>query len=114
MKTPTLLLTCLFLGAAALNAQQAGITTTTTTKTVTYGDGTITQYTPGTTFIVNETGGPVTYQYGKKKIVYENKDGKVISETDLATRVKVGTPVQVYYDMDGNARVISRVVINDQ
>jgi hypothetical protein len=64
--------------------------------------------------VVNEPGGPVTYQYGKKKVVYETKDGKVISETDLPTRVKVGTPVQVYYDMDGNARVISRVVVDDQ
>jgi hypothetical protein len=111
MKSTLLILTCAFMGAATLTAQQSN-TTTTTTRTVTYGNGTISEYIPGTTFIVKESTGPVTYRYGKK-VVYETKDGKVISETDLPTRVKVGTPVQVYYDMDGNARVVSRVVVND-
>lgn len=110
MKSPPLILACAFLGAAALNAQEQSVTTT--TKTVTYGNGTITEYVPGTTFIVKESTGPVTYRYGKK-VVYETKHGKVITEAELPTRVKVGTPVRVYYDMDGNARVISRVVVNE-
>lgn len=115
MKSLSLLLTCTFLSAAALNAQdqQKTVTTTTTTRTTTYGDGTITEYTPGTTFIVKESSGPMTYRYGKK-VVYETRNGTVISETDLPTRVKVGTPVHVYYDMDGNARVVSRVVVDEE
>ncbi len=121
MKTLSTLLTCTFLSAAMLNAQDQTTTTTTTTNgdgsttrstSTTYGNGTITEYTPGGNFVVKESTGPVTYRYGKK-VVYETKHGKVISETDLPTRVKVGTPVQVYYDMDGNARVINRVIVND-
>ena len=113
MKTLSLLLTSAFLSAAVLHAQdQQQTTTTTTTRTTTYGNGTITEYVPGSTFIVKESTGPVTYRYGKK-VIYETKSGKVISETDLPTRVKVGTPVHVYYDLDGNARVVSRVVVDE-
>lgn len=112
MKSATLLLTCAFLGTAAIRAQDATSTTTTTTRTTTFGDGTISEYVPGTTFVVKETSGPVTYRYGKK-VVYETKNGKVISESEIPTRVKVGTPVHVYYDMDGNARVVSRVVVDE-
>jgi hypothetical protein len=122
MKTLSTLLTCTLLSAAVLNAQAQQTTTTTTTNngdgtitrstSTTYGNGTISEYVPGSTFVVKETTGPVTYRYGKK-VTYENKHGKVISETELPTRVKVGTPVQVYYDMDGNARVVNRVIIND-
>ena len=112
MKSLPLILTCAILSATGLNAQQQTTTTTTTRTTTTYGNGTITEYVPGSTFIVKETTGPVTYRYGKK-VVYETKGGKVISETELPTRVKVGTPVRVYYDMDGNARVVSRVVVEE-
>ncbi|WP_395740894.1 hypothetical protein [Prosthecobacter sp.] len=111
MKTTNLILACAFLSAAAVNAQQATTTTTTTTREVTYGSGVISQYTPDTTFVVKETTGPVTYRYGNK-VVYETKNGQVISATEVPTRVKVGTPVHVYYDMDGNARVVSRVVVD--
>lgn len=113
MKSLSLILTCTFLSAAVIHAQDQQQTTTTTTRTTTYGNGTISQYVPGTTFVVKETDGPVTYRYGKK-VVYENKHGKVIEEKDLPTRVRVGAPVQVYYDMDGNARVINRVIVNDE
>ncbi len=95
----------------ALNAQEQS-TTTTTKTTTTYGSGTVTEYVPGTTFIVKETTGPVTYRYGDK-VVYETKAGQVITDADLATRVKVGAPVRVYYNMDGDARVVSRVIVDD-
>lgn len=110
----TLILACAFMSIATLNAQDAAgtTTTTTTTQTTTYGNGTITEYVPGTTFIVKETTGPVTYRYGKK-VIYETKSGQVITDADLATRVKVGAPVRVFYDMDGNARVVSRVIVDD-
>jgi hypothetical protein len=113
MKTTNLILACTFLGVAAVSAQQATTTTTTTTKAVTYGNGVISEFTPDTTIVVKETTGPVTYRYGKK-VVYETKNGHVISATEVPTRVKVGTPVHVYYDMDGNARVVNRVVIDEE
>ena len=121
MKSLSILLACTLLSATMLNAQDQQTTTTTTTygdgtttrsTSTTYGNGTISEYVPGSTFVVKEPTGPVTYRYGKK-VVYETKHGKVISETELPARVKVGTPVQVYYDMDGNARVVSRVIVND-
>ena len=113
MKSLSLLLAASLLGTAALTAQETTTKTiTTTTRSETIGNGTITEYVPGSTFVVKETDGPVTYRYGKK-VVYETKNGKVISETELPTRVKVGTPVHVYYDMDGNARVVSRVVVDE-
>lgn len=85
--------------------------TETTTKTTT-STGTITQYVPGTTFIVKETTGPVTYRYGKK-VTYVTKSGKTITESDMKTRIKVGIPVSVHYVLDGENRVISSVVIDD-
>lgn len=83
--------------------------TETTVKTTT---GTITEYVPGTTFIVKETTGPVTYRYGKK-VAYVTKSGKIITEDVVKTRIKVGAPVSVHYVLDGENRVISRVVIDD-
>jgi hypothetical protein len=113
MKSMSLILACTFLGAAALSAQdQQQQTTTTTRTTTTYGNGTLSEYVPGTSFVVKESSGPVTYRYGKK-VTYETKNGTVISETDLPTRVKVGAPVRVYYDQDGDARVVSRVVVDE-
>jgi hypothetical protein len=96
--------------AAAFAADE--VTTSTTTTTTTYGTGTITEYTPGTTFVVKETSGPVTYRYGKK-VVYVTKSGKALTEDDVRTRIKVGAPVRVQYGTEGDARVISRVEIED-
>jgi len=96
--------------AAAFAADE--VTTTKTTTTTTYGTGTITEYTPGTTFIVKETSGPVQYKYGKE-VVYITKSGKKLSADEIRTRIKVGAPVRVQYGTEGAARVISRVEIDD-
>jgi hypothetical protein len=88
-----------------------GTTSTTTTKTTT-GSGTITEYTPGTTFIVKESSGPVTYHYGKH-VTYVTKSGKTIPEAEVRTRIKVGAPVHVHYTTEGDNRVISRVEVDD-
>lgn len=112
--------------AFAIMASSAVIAEDTTTKTTTVkpdgssettiktttSTGTITEYVPGTTFIMKETSGPVTYVYGKK-VAYVTKSGKVITEEDLKTRIRVGSPASVEYLSDGNNRVISRVVIDD-
>lgn len=83
----------------------------TTVKTMT-STGTITEYVPGTTFIVKETSGPVTYRYGKS-VAYVTKSGTVITEDALKTRMRVGAPVSVQYITEGENRVINRVVIDD-
>ncbi len=83
----------------------------TTVKTTT-SSGTITEYEPGTTFIMKETSGPVTYRYGTK-VNYITKSGKVISETDMKTRIRIGIPASVRYVTEGENRVISEIVIED-
>lgn len=85
--------------------------TETSIKTTT-GSGTITEYVPGTTFIVKETSGPVTYRYGKT-VTYVTKSGTTLTEEAMKTRIKVGLPVSVQYITDGDHRVINRVVIDD-
>jgi len=86
-------------------------TTTTTTRT-TISSGTISEYTPGTTFVVKETSGPVKYRYGKK-ITYVTKSGKTLSDEDVRTRIRVGIPVKVQYMTEGEDRVISRVELDE-
>ena len=110
MKLASIILACSFLSAAALVGQSSSSTTTTTTTTT--GTGTITEYTPGTTFVVKETSGPVTYRYGKK-VTYVTKSGKEIPEAELKTRIRVGAPVTVHYATEGDARVLNRIVIDD-
>jgi hypothetical protein len=86
-------------------------TTTTETKTTT-STGTLSEYVPGTTFVVKETSGPVTYRYGKT-VTYVTKSGKAIPEDEVRTRIRVGLPVTVHYATEGDARVVNRVVIDD-
>jgi hypothetical protein len=101
-------LLCSVLASAAIAADER--TTTTTTTTTTYGDGTITEYAPGKTFIVKEKSGPITYHYGKH-VTYVTRHGRTLSDEDVRTRIKVGVPVHVYYDTEGQDRVISRVEV---
>jgi hypothetical protein len=107
MKKVLIPLACGFLAISAIAAETTTSTTTTTTST-----GTISEYTPGSTFIVKETSGPVTYRYGKK-VTYVTKSGKTLSDADVRTRIKVGAPVSVHYATEGENRVISRVEIDD-
>ena len=98
--------------AVASLAFAADTVTTTSSTTTTTGTGTITEYAPGQTFIVKETSGPVTYRYGKS-VTYVTKKGKTLSEDQVRTRIKVGAPVSVHYATEGDARVISRVEVED-
>jgi hypothetical protein len=108
MKTLSLILTCAFLSASAIVfADDKKVVTTTT-----YGTGTITEYVPGSTFIVKEETGPVTYSYGDN-VTYVTRSGKVISEGDIKTRIKVGAPVKVYYSGPKEKRVITRVELDE-
>ncbi len=107
MKKVILSLAAICASTAFAVAQTSSTTTTTTT-----GMGTITEYSPGQTFIVKETSGPVTYSYGDS-VTYVTKSGKVLTDADLKSRMKVGAPVSVGYSTVGEKRVISRVEIDD-
>jgi hypothetical protein len=92
-------------------ALAADVAETTTTKT-TVGDGTISEYSPGKTFIVKEKSGPVTYRYGKD-VTYVTRGGKTLTSDEVKTRVKVGGHVKVHYGMEGENRVINRVELDE-
>jgi hypothetical protein len=114
MKTVFIVLACGLISAGALVAQaveKETTTTTTMTKTTT-GTGTIAEYVPGSTFVLKETSGPVTYRYGNK-VTYVTRSGKAIPEAELKTRIRVGAPVSVDYVTEGDSRVINKVVIDD-
>ena len=96
----------------ATTAFAADTVTSSTTTTTTTSTGTIEEYAPGTTFVVKETSGPVKYRYGKK-VTYVTKSGKVLTDADVKTRIKVGSPVTIHYGADGDARIIDRVEIDD-
>ncbi|MEN3942303.1 hypothetical protein WJU23_13475 [Prosthecobacter sp. SYSU 5D2] len=91
-----------------LHAQTAATTTT----TVTTSSGTLHQYTPGSTFVVKETSGPVTYTYGPE-VVYATSGGTVLTPEQVQARIRVGLPVRVEYANQGDTRVIRRVLVED-
>src|SRR6266496_5760878 len=70
--------------------------TTTATTSTTEASGTITEYTPGSAMVLRETSGPVRYRFGKT-VTYVTRSGRVLDETTVKTRVKVGVPVRVHY-----------------
>jgi hypothetical protein len=84
--------------------------TTETTTTTTSTDGTVTTFEPGKTIVVRRVGvtDPISYVLGKT-VHYVNKAGREIE----ASMVKPGARVHVYYDGDGEARVVNRVVVDD-
>jgi hypothetical protein len=86
--------------------------TTTTTTTTTTGTGTITEYSPGSAFVVKESSGPVTYRYGERT-TYVTRSGKTLTDDEVRTRVKVGTPVNIHFSKEGDERILNRVEIDD-
>lgn len=110
--------TCaLLLGGAVATAQSTSTTTTTTAgggtaTSVTTSSGTLHEYTPGTTFIVKETSGPVAYKYAKT-VTYVTKSGKTLTEDQVKARIKVGVPVRIAFDTEGDVRYVNRVEIDD-
>jgi hypothetical protein len=105
MKQTILALSCAALVAGT--ALGADVVTTTTSSS-----GTLHEYVPGSTFVVKESSGPVTYRYGKK-VTYVTKSGRVLSDADVKTHLRVGRPVRVQYDTIDDARIVNRVEIDD-
>jgi hypothetical protein len=102
---------CIALGLAAPLAW-AQLSQTTTTTTTTEGNGTITEYTPGSSIVLKETVGPRHYRFGKK-VVYVTKSGKELDEDTVRTRVRVGVPVHVHYVGEGEDMMVDRVVLDE-
>jgi hypothetical protein len=90
----------------------AQVSETTTTTTTTEGNGTITEYTPGSTIVLRETSGPRTYRFGKT-VTYVTRSGKVLDADVVRTRVKVGIPVRVHYVGTGDNVMVDRVTLDE-
>ena len=86
--------------------------TTTTTTTTTEGTGTITEYTPGSAIVLRETSGPVSYRFGNT-VTYVTRSGRVLDADTVKTRVRVGIPVRVHYVGTGDARLVDRVIVDE-
>src|SRR5881275_2123214 len=84
----------------------------TTTTTTTEGDGTITEYTPGSSIVLKETAGPRHYRFGKR-VVYVTKSGRELDEDTVRTRVRVGVPVHVHYIGEGDDMMVDRLVLDE-
>ncbi len=107
-----------FVSAQSTTTEKSTTTTTDgggsskTTTTTTTSTGTIQEYAPGSTFIVKESSGPVTYKYGNS-VTYVTKSGKTLTEDEVKTRIKVGVPVSVYYSGAADARTVTKVEVDD-
>jgi hypothetical protein len=88
------------------------VSETTTTTTTTEGTGTITEYTPGSTIVLRETSGPVSYRFGNT-VTYVTRSGRVLDADTVKTRVRVGIPVRVHYVGTGDARLVDRVIVDE-
>ena len=90
----------------------AQVSETTTTTTTTEGNGTITEFTPGSAIVLKETSGPRTYRFGKT-VTYVTRSGKVLDEDTGRTKVKVGVPVRVHYVGTGDNIMVDRVILDE-
>jgi hypothetical protein len=88
------------------------VSETTTTTTTTEGNGTITEYTPGSAIVLRETSGPVRYRFGNT-VTYVTRSGRVLNEDTVRTRVRVGVPVRVHYVGTGEERMVDRVIVDE-
>jgi len=88
------------------------VSETTTTTTTTEGNGTITEYTPGSAIVLKETSGPRRYRFGKT-VTYVTRSGRVMDEDTVRTKIKVGVPVRVHYAGTGDSMMVDRVILDE-
>jgi hypothetical protein len=98
--------------AAAAPFAWAQVSETTTTTTTTEGNGTITEFTPGSAIVLKESSGPRHYRFGKT-VTYVTRSGKVLDEDTVKTRIKVGAPVRVHYTGTGDDMMVDRVIVDE-
>lgn len=96
----------------AFGSTSAQVVEQTTTTSVTTADGTINTFVPGSSFVIKEQTGPVSYTYGPE-VTYVTRGGVVLTPEQVRNRVRAGLPVRVEYMPQGETRIIKRVVIND-
>jgi len=119
MKKTTITLACALIAPLAF-AQTSSTTTQSTgtnpvtgtsetTTTTTSTDGTVTTFEPGKTIVVRTTtaADPISYALGKT-VHYMNKAGREIE----ASMIRPGARVHVYYDSNGDAHIVNRVVVD--
>ena len=83
--------------------------TTESTTTTTESTGTITEYSPGSSIVLNTgSGEPVHYRFGKH-VTYVTPDGKVID----SSRVRKDAKVRVHYTKEGDDMLVDKVIVND-
>jgi len=87
------------------------VSETTTTTTTTEGNGTITEYTPGSVIVLKETTGPRRYRFGKT-VTYVTRSGQTLDEETVRTKIKVGVPVRVHYVGTGDNVMVDRVILD--
>jgi len=88
------------------------VSETSTTTTTTEGNGTITEYTPGSAIVLRESSGPRRYRFGKT-VTYVTRSGRTLDEDTVRTRVKVGVPVRVHYAGTGDNMMVDRVILDE-
>ena len=88
------------------------VSETTTTTTTTEGNGTITEYSPGSVIVLKETSGPRRYRFGKT-VTYVTRSGKTLDEETVRTKVRVGVPVRVHYVGTGDNVMVDRVILDE-
>src|SRR5438067_9463265 len=98
--------------AAAAPFAWAQVSETTTTTTTTEGNGTITEFTPGSAIVLKESSGPRRYRFGKT-VTYVTRGGKVLDEDTVKTRIRVGVPVHVHYVGSGDDMMVDRVILDE-
>jgi hypothetical protein len=75
-------------------------------------NGTITEFTPGSTIVLKETTGSRTYHFGKT-VTYVTKSGRTLDEDAVRTKIKAGVPVHVHYVGEGDKMVVDRVILDE-
>src|SRR5688572_23580148 len=83
-----------------------------TTVSTTVGSGTISEWSPGQTLVVKESAGPVSYKV-REKVTYVTKSGKTLTDDEVRTRIKVGSPVSVRYVKEGSDMYVNQIEIDD-
>ena len=79
-----------------------------TTETATsYTAGTVRKYEPGKTMMIDSTQGPVSFALGASARIVDNAGNAV------ASPLKPGERVRVYYTGTGQNRMVERVVVED-
>lgn len=83
---------------------QAATTTTTTEST-----GTVTEFSPGASIVLNTGAGtPTTYRFSKS-VTYVTPEGKVIE----ASKVRKNSKVRVHYVKEGSDMVVDKVIVTE-